>query len=142
MYFHAYCLSSALHPLCISPIHGTGFCLSFPAKHALSLLPWHLTCCVGLSNLPASCQTLPPVMRLVPGRPCGCWGSACHMLGTRNVPGGIIIAFSKGFCSCTLSEASYPSTLSPSFTHAKLNFPLRVACPFGPWTTPLNISSN
>lgn len=104
------------------------FCLSFPAKHASSLLPWSLTCCVGLSNLPASWQTLPSEARLVLGSPGGGWDSACHTLGTRTLPADIVIACSKGSCSWAVNKASYLSVRSSPSPRAELNFPPEVAC--------------
>lgn len=140
MYFDAHCQSSVLYLLCISPVPVTGLLLSVPAKHAISLLPWSLTCCVGLSNLPDSCKSLTPEARIVPGRPVVAWVLPAT-LGTRNLPVGTVIADSKDLCSWTLSEA-YLSVLSPSFPCTELNFPAGVACPFELWTAPFNISSN
>lgn len=122
MYFCAHCLS---------PEHQSSsydwISICFPAKHASSLLPWSLTCCVGLSNLPASCQTLPSEARLILRSPSGGWDSACHMLGTRTLPADIVIACSKGSGSWTVNEASYLSVLSSPSPRAELNFPPEVA---------------
>ena len=98
------------------------------------LLPQSVTCCVDPSNLLSSCQTLTPKARLIPKSPSGDWASGCHMLGTRNLPTDIVIAYFKCSSNYAPHEASHLSALSPPAPRTELNLPPRVACPFGLWT--------